>query len=154
MRSVRIVTATYDHAREAAEAMRDADAAELLAATGLSPLDGLERALDVSERAWAGLIDGDVAALWGVQPVTLVGQAAYVWCLTTTVVDRFPLTFAKASIQAMRDLRDDYPVLIGDVDDRYGASCRWLAWLGGSVGAPRAAGPLAQPFRQFSFGRA
>ena len=68
--------------------------------------------------------------------------------------DRFPLTFAKASIQAMRDLRDDYPVLIGDVDDRYGASCRWLAWLGGSVGAPRAAGPFAQPFRQFSFVRA
>src|SRR5688500_11120502 len=111
--------------------MRPADVAEVQASCGLSPLEALRSSMAASDFTDALLVDGEVAALWGVVPVggTLVtGPAGGIaWALTGRAVDRHRRLFATASLLVVSALeRRGYPFLTNMVDARYTAALRWL----------------------------
>lgn len=116
------------HLDALAATMRAADVAEL-AKVGLSPIAALESSLARSQEAWTVLFDGEVAAIYGVSR----SDAAIpdrVWCLTSTVVNRAPLTFWRESKAAVARLGARYPTLVALVDAQYGAALRWAHRLG------------------------
>lgn len=152
MAEARLLPATREHARELAPRMRAADAAEVLASGGYTPIEALVGALDLSERAWTLELGGEVAALFGVVPLrgTVLGpvQAGVIWALTGTTVERHRKSFARVSRDVLPALLEEYPALVNYVDDRYAAALRWAAWLGFDVGPPEPFGLHGLPFRR------
>lgn len=138
---VKIERATADHAAQLAPLMRTADAEEVLASGGYSPLEALLESLDGANPAFAVSFDGEVAAICGVTPMDnsstlLAGPAVgIVWAMTGRAVEKHPLAFLKLCRPMVALFRQRYPVLVNAVDARYRTAIRWVEWLGFQVDA-------------------
>lgn len=155
---VQVVSATPAHAEALAPLLRPADVAEVEASAGFTPLEALQASLSASERAWALVVGGEVAALWGVVPVgqgTLLTrpQLAVVWALTGRAVDRHRKLFVRLSRGVLSELLRLYPVLVNAVDARYRGALRWVRWLGAEVAPAVPFGALGLPFHPIRFRR-
>ncbi len=149
----RFVAATEAHARELAPRMRAADAAEVLASGGLSPLDALLESLRASTWAWAALFDGQLGALFGVAEGPFLMFRAYPWALTSDVVERHQGAFLRACRVVLEAWTEQYPLLEQAVDARYGAALRWAAHLGFQVDPPAPFGVFGLPFCRITLRR-
>ena len=143
---VTIIPATKDHARQLAPLMRSADQAEVRASDGMSPAEALEYSLRVSDEAYTGFIDGELACLFGVVRGPFLTGAATPWLLTTSVVQRKPRAFLRASREVIADWMGKYPVLVQQVDARYEQALRWAARVGFQVEPPAPFGVAGEPF--------
>lgn len=147
---VRMVQATLEHAVALAPSLREEDAAEILASSGHTPLEALTLSVQGSEEAYALLLDGEVAALWGVAALrrSILGPpvAWSVWLLGGELLRRHRQTFVRLSREVVAVLRARYAVLFNFVDARYVGALRWAAWLGFEVGPPEAFGVAGLPF--------
>jgi hypothetical protein len=134
-----VVPATEAHCRALASRMRAEDAAEVMATAGISALAGLISSLRGTLRAggqaWALLIGGEVAAIWGTRPAW-GGRAALVWLLTGDLVDQHRRLFMQLSRAEVRRLLALFPELLNLVDIRYHRALRWAQWTGAELGAP------------------
>ena len=152
-RSVSVVPVTDAHLQQLAPHLRPADVAEVDASCGLAPLEALRASVAVSEEAWAGLVDGEVVAVFGVAPAAgaasslLTGPEAHVvWLLTGMAVHKHAVTFARCSRLVLAALLSRYPALCNAVDARNRAALRWATWLGFGVGTPAPFGVAQLPF--------
>ncbi|GAB5471753.1 MAG: hypothetical protein Kilf2KO_47830 [Rhodospirillales bacterium] len=136
-------------ARALASSLRPADRAEVLASDGLGALPALERSLTLSSEAYAGLIDGEVAALFGVRRVSLASRRGCPWLLTGAAVERHPCAFLRASRGVLGTWRRDYDSLANWVDARHVAALRWLGWLGFTLHPARPYGVRGLAFHPF-----
>ena len=67
----------------------------------------------------------------GVTSVTLLSDTAYLWIVTTKVVEEHPFVFARYSQMFIRSLlQQQYTSIQGCVDPQFTKSVRWLKWLG------------------------
>lgn len=80
--------------------------------------------------ARVGLIDGEVAAIWGARAGSALGRFGSVWCLTTGVVDRHRKTFVRESRREYEALLDRFGSVEVVTDVEYGKAIRWMRWLG------------------------
>lgn len=142
---VRYVHATKAHARKLARTMRAADVAEVMASGGFLPEQAVRRSMNLSHAAWAALLGDELLAVFGVIPVKDDGGIA--WMLTSTAVDRHPLTFWRESKKVIAVLRDHYAFLRNMVDARYLQAASWAKRLGFEVGEPVPFGKAGLPFR-------
>lgn len=153
----RVVPATRELAELLAPTMRAEDAAEVLASGGFAPLEALFEGLSRSEVAQALLLEGEVAAIWGVVPLprrSLLGpQAGIVWLLTGTAVERHQLAFLRLSRPAVAALLTRYALLTNCVDCRYAVALRWAAWLGFTLSPPAPFGAAGLPFQRITLSR-
>lgn len=148
--------ARREHAELLAPRMRKADAAEILASGGYRPLPGLLAALEWSRRygaAWAGLIDGEVAALFGVGKRTLLSPSAVPWCLTGNLVEENPRLFWRASKAVVATWLEEFDQLEQYVDARYAQALRWAARLGFTVEDAQPFGRGGLPFHRITLRR-
>jgi hypothetical protein len=147
---VQIVPATEEHARALAARMRAGDRAEVFASSGSDPLGALRDSVRWSAthggEAWAGLIDGEVAALFGVARRSLLSPVAIPWLLTGDLVDRHPVLFFRASREVVDLWVRRFGELEQAVDVRYVQALRWAARLGFTIDAPGPFGPRGAPF--------
>jgi hypothetical protein len=143
--------ATREHAERLAPSMREGDAAEILASGGYRPLPGLLAALRWSRlhgAAWAGLIDGEVAALFGVGKQTLLSPTAHPWLLTGDHVERTPLLFWRASKAVLATWLEEHEQLEQYVDARYAQALRWAGRLGFTIEPAAPFGRARLPFHR------
>lgn len=154
----RLVTATEAHALALAPHLRAGDVAEIRATAGVSPevglLGSLRGTLAAGGEASALLIGGEVAALWGVRPLTDLRQVGVVWLLTGELVERHRLLFASLSRFVLRKLLREYPVLCNWIDARYTRALRWAEWTGAKLGEPKPFGVEARWFQKATWRRA
>lgn len=152
--SIRPATA-YDAAELAAN-MRPADVAEVRAAGGYTPLGALEDALLMSNgMAWALRVDGQIMAMFGLVRASFVPDELTVWALTSTLVDRKPKVFMKASKNVIgRFRRLPCSALVNWVDARHGQSLRWAKKIGFTVDPPAPYGLERLPFHKIHMGGA
>lgn len=106
-----------------ARVMRPADADEVFAAVGLSPLAGAMTSLSASQEAYAGLVDGNIAVLFGVAE-----QAP--WLLGSDLVASVPISFLRRNRAVVEHWNQTYGRLENHVDARNVTSIKWLEWLG------------------------
>jgi hypothetical protein len=101
---------------------------------------------DMSSAIWVGLIDEQLACIWGLIPPTLMSNQAYLWLYTTDVIKEHQFVLIRHSQLVMEEILKRYksvcgPVVLGKGDSK---SVRWLRWLGAKFGEPEGRGV---PFR-------
>lgn len=87
----------------------------------------------VSGEVWAGYVDGELEACWGVIPPSFMSDRAYLWLLDLPM--KHPLIVARHSREVIRALARRWD-LHGHCLERAEGSCRWLRWLGAEFDPP------------------
>lgn len=116
------------HLRELAQDLRRGDLNEITCA-GLRPLQALWRAYRNSVYSRAGLVDGKVAAAWGVTG-TIISPSASLWLLTGSACSDIPLSFVKIGRAELLKMLEFYHQLEGLVHPEYHQAIKFLRLLG------------------------
>lgn len=141
-----IVPATVDHLRIIARTLREGDRQEIVAA-GEHPrrlIFSLWRESFVSR---AGIVDGEVAAVWGCAG-PLLSTVGEMWLVTAPAVERVPLAFAKEARAMIRETLLIKHVLVSSCLDGYEKSLRLWGMLGFDIGEAVPVPPNGAMFRQ------
>ena len=85
-----------------------------------------------SSEAYAVLINGNVACLWGIQTRTILADAVYLWMLTSRDMTDHPVVVGRHSRRMCRSILAEYATIEGVVALDNPVSQRWLQWLGAS----------------------
>ena len=122
---------TAGHARIVAANMRARDIAEIKSGWSLEPEEAILAAVRNSPSEAATLFYGlEILAIFGLVQLSILGESAQVWCFGTTAIDRYPLTFARASRRVLSALHRHARVLTNVVDASDIRALRWLKFLG------------------------
>lgn len=124
-------------------AIRKATFDDLHAILYRSPMHTIQGADDVmsscylfSEGAWVGQINGDLACAWGLIPPTILSDTAYIWLITTPLVEEHKFIFTRHSQLIVEQILQRYSTVCGEcLRDDVGA-IRWVKWLGGKFEFP------------------
>jgi len=146
---VAIVTATQAHVEQMLPHVRQADRDEAMAAYGWPAESMLGAAVKNSDIAWAGLVDDQVACLFGVQGATILSEVGFPWLIGTDLVDAHAKAFLRRNRKMVDVMLDRYPLLENYVDVRNTRSIAWLKWLGFEMGEPQPYGVYRMPFIKF-----
>jgi hypothetical protein len=103
----------------------------------------------MSVSMWAGIIDGELAAMWGLMPPTVLSTQAYLWLYTTEALDGHEFILVRHSQLIMKEMLKEYPCICGHAVVSNYKAIRWLKWLGAKFEAPWGGG---LPFRITSNG--
>ncbi len=142
-----IVTTEPKHIRELAGNLRVQDREEI-AAFGMTPHKALWRSYRQAMMSRTALVDGEVAAVWGVSGCAF-GKMGRVWLLTGPASERVKTAFVREGRAEVLEMLAVWSQLVGYVDARYHRAIRLLEVLGFIVGCEFPFGPLRAPFRQF-----
>src|SRR5205823_6185883 len=85
---------------------------------------------------WTGTVDGEQACAWGLIAPTVLSERAYLWLITTNLVDEHKFIFVRHSQRFMEVMLDKYPVIVGHCVVGEERSMRWLKWLGATFRNP------------------
>lgn len=80
---------------------------------------------------WTARVDGELGAIWGAVPPTMLSDTAYLWLLTTAAAKGHEFLLARYSKIWIERLQVLYPNICGHCFDL--KAQRWLKWLGGTV---------------------
>lgn len=131
--------------------IRQADYDEFAAGYSLTPERGLAIGLKVSTHCWAGIWDGKVIAIAGLNPISFLGDEAHPWMVGTRDLERPEIRreFLELSKSVLLHMLSIYPRLENWVDVRNRMAVRWLKWLGFTMHDPEPYGPKGMLFHRF-----
>jgi hypothetical protein len=119
------------HARIVAANMRAQDILEVKAGWGLEPEEAILNAVRNSPKEACTLFYGlEILAIFGLSPLSILGESAQVWCFGTTAIDRHPVIFGRASKRILAALFQHARILTNVVDIEDEKALRWLEFLG------------------------
>lgn len=145
--NVDIVVATEAHAVALGVDMRSADVAEVWASGRLLPIEAVKKSMAVSVDSWTLLIDGQVAAVFGVAEGSLLSGLAHPWALTSDLIAKHPRVAYQVSLVVLDYLREKYPFLVNAIDARNTKALAWARKVGFKVpDEPTALGSAGEPF--------
>jgi hypothetical protein len=129
---IEIVDATAEHVRILARTMRDEDRAEI---SGMNchvrhTLHDLYR---TSLNSRTALVDGVVAAVWGLQG-GLLDDVGYPWLFTAPAAERAPVAFVKTAGRELAGMLATHRILLTRVMASYERSIRLFERLGFRIG--------------------
>jgi hypothetical protein len=132
--------------------LRVADQSEIQAA-GMTGQRALWRSWRAAYYAATALVDGEVAAVWGVggSPMGRIGRP---WLLTSPPIERVRFAILRVGRGEVGKMLAIYPEMRGFVDSRYEGALGLLRKLGFDLSQPVPFGPHGAPFRQYSIRRA
>lgn len=81
-----------------------------------------------------GFVNDECACVWGLIPPTLLSSSAYLWLITTDLVEKHKLLFVRHSQRWIEKALRTYPIIIGDWVPGEVSERRWLEWLGAEFG--------------------
>lgn len=139
MPQIEIIPTTAAHIAELRRTIREGDRLEIENTSG-SCAKGLWRSFKQGLCNKTGLVDGCVAACWGVGGV-YGGQVGEPWLLTSgEVLKVSPLTFSRIYRQEAEKMLQLFPRLENWVDSNYGSAVRLLKISGFTVDEPQKLG--------------
>lgn len=136
-------------AEELAPRLRQADLDEIAAVSGRAPREALEGSVAMSTHSWAVEIDGELACLMGVTPVSILAGIGCPWLLGSDAVARHAGAFIKQTLVYIPLMLEAYPHLFNLVDARNTKAIRWLKRAGFNVMEPMLYGRAKMPFHPF-----
>lgn len=83
-----------------------------------------------------GLVDGELACVWGLIPPTLLSSNAYLWLHTTELVEDHKFLFVRHSQRYVEEMLRHFPKIVGDCLIGNSSARRWLEWLGAEFYPP------------------
>jgi hypothetical protein len=143
---VRIEEARPIHVYEIVQNLRERE--KRIVADLADPATAIIDEIRRSTRAYAGLLDGEVACLWGIEARTILADAVYLWMFTTTAVEEHPFTFVRHSQRMTETLLEEYATIEGIVAIDNPVSAKWLRWLGATFEPSSIAGMIGFKLRR------
>jgi hypothetical protein len=122
-----VISIEKSRALDVREVIRKSTVADMPGAEGILR-DWLYRSTEVR----FGMVDGEIACVWGLCPPTLLSESAYLWLLTTPLVDEHKFLLVRHSQRYVEEALRVYPSIIGNVAIHNTSAIRWLKWLGAS----------------------
>lgn len=129
--------------------LRDGDRLEV-AGYGVAPDIAIRKSFKNALYRRTALIDGEVAAMWGVGGTAAFGHTGYPWLMTAPAVERVPVSFLREAQWELGRMRRMYRHLTGRVAAEYTMATRFLEVLGFTLGAAEEFGPRKAKFRMFT----
>jgi hypothetical protein len=128
--------------------LRKEDAAEIKAAVGLSPIEGLMQSFRTSHRVWVAVDEEGPWAMFGVGGKDhIVGHP---WMLAADRMKRHAKTFIQQCPKWIEEMSKGVAILQNFVDARNTVHIRWLKWAGFTFAdKPVIAGVERRPFFEF-----
>jgi hypothetical protein len=74
--------------------------------------------------------------MWGLIAPTIFSEQAYLWLITTDLVDEHKFTFVRHSQMVIRGMLEQFPLIVGHVLWEQSRSKKWLKLLGVKFGRP------------------
>lgn len=108
------------------ENLRPEDKAEIKAASGRDPEDGISHTVALEE-AWVGVHDQGPWVIWG--HMVLNPKVATVWCLATTQLKQHRAGFLRVSVSWLNTLGKQFQYLNCFTDSRNKEHHRWLKFM-------------------------
>lgn len=106
--------------------------------SGIKELPGAEETLETllirSKVRHIGFVDGEVAAMWGLVPQSLLSNQAYLWLLTTELAEQHKFLLVRYSQMFVAQALEHYETLVGHCAAGNFSTKRWIRWLGGEFG--------------------
>lgn len=130
---VRFEVATKRHARELARCMRAKDRVEIKSSGNFAPEPCARMAINCSIESYAAYVGDELLGVFGVQPHK---EIQVVWFMSGEAVDKYPMTFYRASKLVVRYLRGRYPLMMNMIHCAYPEAVRWVERLGFTISPP------------------
>jgi len=98
---------------------------------------------------WSAFIDGQLAAILGAAPLSVVSGLGSPWMLGTPVLDANSRILVRSTPGYIAQMLQAFPHLVNFVHAKNTTSVRWLRRLGFTVHEARPFGALGEPFHPF-----
>lgn len=152
MPEIEVIPSTPEHVRLLGNAMREPDAQEITC-LGLSPHKVLWRSYKTAVMRRTALVDGVVAAMWGVAGEVL-GRNGAPYLVTGPACDSVsPVRFARIYRAEVAEMLNLFPRLENYVHCKHFAAVRMLGVAGFSFGPPVEIQGFRELFRKFEIQR-
>lgn len=102
--------------------------------------------------SWTGLINGQVACIFGVVPLSMLAGQGGPWMLGTPLIDRHRRALIRHSRPYIARMQAVFPNLVNIVDARNVKSIAWLKRMGFAIHAAQPIGVAGLPFHFFTMG--
>lgn len=136
-------------AAELAANLRPADLAECRAYGRGDIAAGIISSANRSMLCWTGLVDGELAAIIGVAPISVMSGIGSPWMLGTPVLDQHSRVLVRRTPEYIAKMLNAFPHLVNFVHAKNTTSVRWLRRLGFTLHAAQPYGALGEPFHPF-----
>lgn len=133
--------------------VRPADSHEVHASSGWAVIEALRWGIEHGETALTGWSKEGPLCVFGVTQPSVLTNHGVPWLISTTLVERYQLSFLRNSKPYFEAMRSRFDSLSNYVDDRHTVAQRWLRWLGFAMGPPQPYGVYGLPFRRFWWSR-
>lgn len=129
--------------------LRASDLAEIHAYGREDPLPGLQRSADNSVLCWSGFVDGELAAIIGVAPLSVLGGIGSPWMMGTPLLDQHSRVLVRRTPEYIARMLRAFPHLVNFVHAKNTTSVRWLRRLGFTLHEAAPYGERGEPFHRF-----
>lgn len=113
--------------------VRDVNVADVIGRSPVAKIPGADlvllQCLSLSACSWVGRIDSSIVCVWGLIPPTILSERAYLWLLTTDLIEENKFIFVRYSQRVIEMMLNQYPVIVGHTDAGQKKTIRWLKWL-------------------------
>lgn len=110
---------------------------DVIARSKVAEFAGVDKTLDelliLSAFAWSGEVDGKIACVWGLIPPSVLSEQAYLWLLTTDLIEEHKFLFTRYSQRVVEMMLQAYPTIVGHIDQKEARAVQWLKWLGAEI---------------------
>ena len=145
---ISIVPTTTEHIEELSQTMREQDAHEAVS-LGYNPGELLKISYDSSLMRKTALVNGRVAACWGVCGMPM-GYTGRPWLVTSDeVYNESAFTYALIYREEVKKMAEIFPVLENYVETEYTQSVRLLKLIGFHINEPIPLGVNGELFTRF-----
>lgn len=147
---VQIVPATLEHAQALVPHVRQADIDEFYALNLSTPEEVLVSGINLSTKSWTAIFNGEVAAIFGVSPASIIGGVGIPWLVGSDILEKHQKAFLRRCKPFVGLMLQIYPELLNYVDERNYIAKAWLHWLGFKLEDAQPIGALNYPFHKFT----
>jgi hypothetical protein len=140
---IQVLETKAQHVRDIALRMRLEEGIERV---GLDKEKIIRGAVKDASYTFTAMIDNEPACMWGIYQQTMLSDTAYMWLITTPLIEKHQFVFARRSQIYLQGLKQHFNVIQGHVDARFSRSIRWLRWLGFRVYPDMNDGTFRRPF--------
>jgi len=132
------------------ENMRQADRDEVAAISSRPLRQIVQDSVELSSYVKSGLVNGEIACIWGVCPISIIGSKGSPWLLATPVIEKHPMAFLRRCKPFIKKFRSLYKYMENYVDVRNKVAIHWLKWMGFKFDEARPYGVQNKDFYHFS----
>lgn len=150
---IRIRGTTVADLRYLAVNLRSDDIKEMWASHHIDPVNALVFCFNKSPFCYTVERDKRPVVIFGIFPISVLGNEASVWMLSTDELMLIKRRFVRHSRKIIEHMLSFYPILYNYVDVRNKESVKWLRWCGAKMETAMPYGVDQLPFHRFSFGR-